>query len=739
MPSALPQPGGRKGKNNVPSSPTSPTIPTSSLPRLKLNLRASPTPSSRRPNPRPPTNLKRRYQASDGESSGSQSSELTPAEEDDDDDDEDELDEEAFTPRQAKKTGTPTTKDKGKGKAKGRASPVSSNKKSKTRAAKVVAPKVKAPIANGRDRKRNIKLEEVERRRARDEKFGYAEGGFPSMVSVAWRSMRGAVIDFSQTPAQSSRYSQAQAFDSDATSSFGDDESDDGTTLAGYTLGQESDEELAVRLPEAFAGQEIEDLDYGAEPGELGIEDQGLSGWWEEEEEDEMFISHLSGSDIEQLNSQSSAGESVSEECMSDSSLSSSEGEAVDEFGFPIPEASLFPPGPESATDGPLVLMENWDGQFVLVQPRQERSRSRHRSERGSRTNGSVGGSTSFSAGEQMALIVDPEAYDDSDSSSAWSGETEDENHGGDTTDSMAEEDMPVLHSLDGLLDDPMGMGMAIQSIEHIQSIEQIQSMELLAAAPAPAIVVTEPGVDTPALSTTASASASTSSASILPVPTTPGVSVPMMGTFLPTPADSASHAVIDGSKTATKSPFTRKRRSSTKAAASIASSREGRKRSKSLVTDPFSPGFALPRKQRYSSIPGHPRYIAAQALMERESTPSDSEPISLEDMLDAEFLNHEHDDALALNGQFRFDRVPVSTYLNRNFGRTRDDFSSPSGIGAGETLAPGRMLVSPSLNPIKENQDESESRGSSRKERRKMRRMDSGSTGTGGIRPLVI
>jgi hypothetical protein len=56
-------------------------------------------------------------------------------------------------------------------------------------------------------------------------------------------------------------------------------------------LGHESDSEVNG-LPEAFAGQDIEDLAYGAVPAEVDMERATLSGWWHNQEEDDDEVGH---------------------------------------------------------------------------------------------------------------------------------------------------------------------------------------------------------------------------------------------------------------------------------------------------------------------------------------------------------------------------------------------------------------------------------------------------------------
>jgi hypothetical protein len=81
-------------------------------------------------------------------------------------------------------------------------------------------------------------------------------------------------------------------------------------------------------------------------------------------------------------------------------------------------------------------------------------------------------------------------------------------------------------------------------------------------------------------------------------------------------------------------------------------------------------------------------------ALLEEEETSEEEVGMDLEDMLESEILSHDSSHALSHGGhltpgQYRFDRVPVSTYLRRNFGgsggarREMDDimaYSSPVG-----------------------------------------------------------
>lgn len=443
---------------------------------------------------------------------------------------------------------------------------------------------------------------------------------------------------------------------------------------------------------------------------------------------------------------------------------------------------SNLPPALD-ASGRPLILMEDWDGNFVLVQPKAEdieRSRSRSRGERRSRTGGST------TAGEQGQLLVDSEAMDtDSSDDDCDYGDDED---GGDTTDSMAEEDMPslpsvsperFLHAIPTGQETALARDLGVSLEEAAELLAKGREQEMLAMASAAAAAVAENeaalmDVDTPS----AGVSATESQAPIL----TPALStsasdssapvVPLMGSFRPLVNDPGSHAVIDGTNKATPSPFTRRRARPRGNSTSTAASQQSKTRKERPA--PYSPYGGTPGKARYSSIPGHPRYIAAAAAAARlamqhecgrEDTPSepesDPEPMSLEDMLDASMLVHQSYDTVAsdapggeehLRHLIRFDRVPVSTYRQRNYnfagnatrGRPRpvqgaalsphhpvpNHLFSPTAAArrastltetlAGPANAAGRMVVSPLLGPVHENDERNSlSRKSRRKERR--------------------
>jgi len=378
---------------------------------------------------------------------------------------------------------------------------------------------------------------------------------------------------------------------------------------------------------------------------------------------------------------ESDSAESSSEESSTDDEL--------DEFGFPRP--SMAPPSAENA---PLVLMENWDGQFVLVQPRQEKTKRRRDSKgsRDSRTAGSVGGSTVLSQADQQALLIDADAEDAS--SSEWSGLSEEEDCG-DTTDSMEEDDMPLLDSpaLDVIIGEQMG-GLSAFGNGDVKDAFEVGPPSIVVTDPTGTPSLPPPGLQTPGHPLAINGDMNGNVNGMInghpPAPSTPAA-LPTMGTFHPTTDDPACHAVIDGSKTTTKSPFTHGRRSRHNRANSVSTTKSSvigggveRKRKSSitpqLFPDPFFPPSTLPKRARYSSIPGHPRFVAAKrqaerermALLEEEETSDEEIGMDLEDMLEGEMLAHDgHGHGHGHHGGhgFRFDRVPVSTYLRRNFG----------------------------------------------------------------------
>jgi len=442
---------------------------------------------------------------------------------------------------------------------------------------------------------------------------------------------------------------------------------------------------------------------------------------------------------------------------------SSSEEEQFDAYGLPMNLPGSAVPAETERPDRPFIVMQNWKGELELVHTRPARSRTRKERGSTSRTAGSVGDSTVVS--NEPELRIDPD--EDSDASS-WSGLSDEDEDGGNTTDSMDEDDMPMLDS--PALQQLMGTQIGLNDLESLPS-----PVELIG----PSIIVTDTSLpldpDTPALSTSSSntnvpVNAVAPAAPLTPGSATPAVALPQMGTFHPVIDDPAQCAVIDGSKSATKSPFTHKRRNARGRKGSVTSSRSSlpeRKRKPSM--DLFSPHAQsnihldrLHKQARYSSIPGHPRYVKAkraEALEDGEKTTSESEEevmMSLEDMIETSVLEYESaNDEQLHHHSMRFDRVPVSTYMRRNIlssagradralhdgmesdpshayssFRMRQPFSSPVGRGYGMTdtlVGPisGRGLVmSPVLAPVREGD---ESRPMSRKEKRRTARLGNG------------
>jgi len=334
------------------TSPSNSTYPSPStqpiqLPRLKLSFRNTPPPqpqpASRAPakgyaRNRAGPSTQRRNVLDDSDS------DLTPEETDDDedeehDDDEDmdqddeDEDEQQFTPRNSKsqkgKNAESATKGSSKAASKSAAGRKSSpiRKKTSSSAATAAGKKKGTGVATpasgkktlgtegpgGREKKKAVKVGDKARRRARDEKFGmgYADG-FEAVSRLGNRS--GAAAD-AQTPSRIR--SPINLLDSDSDSSYGDDESDQDASLApamqeqpqsyvingngyGYETDHDhdadmTDDERLSGLPMAFAGQEIEDLAYGGGRPELDMENQVLSGLWEndEDEDEEVRLASL--------------------------------------------------------------------------------------------------------------------------------------------------------------------------------------------------------------------------------------------------------------------------------------------------------------------------------------------------------------------------------------------------------------------------------------------------------------
>lgn len=216
----------------------------------------------------------------------------------------------AATPRKGKADiGTPSRKapEKTKGQASESKSPApppaaSASKKKVARTGKEPVPgKVTVTGPAGRERRRTVRLGEQERRRARDEKFGV--GG--AMVRLLRLDLAGAKL-MMQTPNVTSPTPRSYAGD-DGASSYGDDESgpdQDPTDIFGQfgddlppslglgSFGFENSLESMFMLPDAFAGQEVEDLAYGA--GSQGEEEDNdpMAAFWQPEEDEDEEVRH---------------------------------------------------------------------------------------------------------------------------------------------------------------------------------------------------------------------------------------------------------------------------------------------------------------------------------------------------------------------------------------------------------------------------------------------------------------
>ena len=114
----------------------------------------------------------------------------------------------------------------------------------------------------GREKKRQIKLGQTAKQRARDAKM---DGGFTAGGADA-----------------------TAANDDDEAGSFGDDESEVERfeTDVGFGYGYQDEDDVLRHgqgLPDEFAGQEIEDLHYGA--GDVDLMGNVMSGMWSDEED----------------------------------------------------------------------------------------------------------------------------------------------------------------------------------------------------------------------------------------------------------------------------------------------------------------------------------------------------------------------------------------------------------------------------------------------------------------------
>lgn len=350
-----------------------------------------------------------------------------------------------------------------------------------------------------------------------------------------------------------------------------------------------------------------------------------------------------------------------------------------------------------SSSNLPLVLMEDWSGNLVFAQPvidpqqkaaeRAARSTSKARSRGSRQSRGSAGGSTA--AGDNTTLIVDAEAFETDDQ---YDNETSD---GGDTTDSLPDEDMPsppdvIPFSLaaagleannaafgvttvdEAALARDLGLPLADarQLLERARAEEQqsivggVSNMTMDGTTPfakdeeqllteshsvgtpsgmdadtgasmSQTRATTSPGEDTG--SSGVNSAGSPGSAAFSTGAPTGGI--PTMGSFAPDVANPERVAVIDGTGKSAPSPFMRQGMARTKAA---------KNRIKKRVFGQ-SPSASPAGHPRYSSLPLSNRFRGSSLhpteSFEREDTPSDVEmmvePISLDDVLDINALHH--------------------------------------------------------------------------------------------------
>ena len=368
-----------------------------------------------------------------------------------------------------------------------------------------------------------------------------------------------------------------------------------------------------------------------------------------------------------------------------------------DEFGF----------GPSSNL--PLVLMEDWSGNLVFAQPvidaqekaRQSRSASKSRS-KGSRLSGkgSKGSSGSTINGEGPALLMDAEAFE-----TEGDGFDDGISDGGDTTDSLPEEDMPsppdiIPFSLaaagleannaafgittvdEAALARDLGLPLADARhlLERARAEEQQHGLgnastgSPVAETPgAPGMVevgtLNGHGVHMPRdIPTNASSNESSrhSSSALVTTPMyedqSPGLStavspapsaslvggLPTMGSFIQDIADPERIAVIDGTGKTAPSPFIRRTVARGRTKGTDRSSIKKRAFGRSPAASPVGrPRYSsVPASSRFGSMRGSPMHHSTRnEPFEREDTPSDMEmmiePISLDDVLDIDAMHH--------------------------------------------------------------------------------------------------
>ena len=366
-----------------------------------------------------------------------------------------------------------------------------------------------------------------------------------------------------------------------------------------------------------------------------------------------------------------------------------------DEFGF------------GSASNLPLVLMEDWSGNLVFAQPvmepeekpRPSRATSKSRS-KGSRRSGKGSKASSGSTinGEGPALLVDAEAFE-------TEGDIYDDgmSDGGDTTDSLPEEDMPsppdiIPFSLaaagleannaafgvttvdEAALARDLGLPLADARhlLERARAEEQqhilggvsglsmdndIVMSEPLAGLPMPLDSMQNPFVFADTGSQEQSRTSSTSLTTppvhdalspdgigaISPAASANGpIGIPLMGSFTRDAADPERVAVIDGTGKAAPSPFVRRGLARGRSRGTDRGSIKKRTFGQSPAASPVGrPRYSsVPASSRFGSMRGSPMHPNMRhEPFEREDTPSDVEimiePISIDDVLDVDALHH--------------------------------------------------------------------------------------------------
>jgi hypothetical protein len=364
-----------------------------------------------------------------------------------------------------------------------------------------------------------------------------------------------------------------------------------------------------------------------------------------------------------------------------------------DDFGF----------GPPS--DLPLVLMEDWSGNLVFAQPviepedkaRPSRATSKSRS-KGSRRSGKGSKASSGSTinGEGPALLVDAEAFE-----TEGDGYDDGMSDGGDTTDSLPEEDMPsppdiIPFSLaaagleannaafgvttvdEAALARDLGLpladarhlleraraeeqqhflgGVSSLGMDDDRVVSDVSPLQQVPFDPVHTSLVgagavrqdqsrtSSTSLNTPpvldALSPSGLAVVSPASSAVLS--TNAPIGIPLMGSFARDAVDPERVAVIDGTGKTAPSPFVR--RGIARGRSSVKKRTFGQSPAASPVGRPrYS---SVPASNRFGSMGGSPLHPTMRhEPFEREDTPSDMEvmvePISIDDVLDVDALHH--------------------------------------------------------------------------------------------------